>query len=124
MPLREDPTYHVGGLTKKTTFLSLAPPPTLPILNFIFNASFYLPFLRFFLLICRCLKHLQSSTLFVVPWATTCGYDQTATACGYTQRLLWLTTGGGVCSSRLVATQARAGGACVRWRAVQYIPFL
>ena len=57
MPLREDPTYHVGGLTKKRPFyLSLAPHPTLPILDFISNASFYLSFLRYFLLHLSLLK--------------------------------------------------------------------
>ena len=34
MPLREDPTYHVGGLTKNDLSLLLAPLPTLPILDF------------------------------------------------------------------------------------------
>ena len=37
MPLREDPTYHVGGLTKNDLSLLLAPLPTLPILSFFLN---------------------------------------------------------------------------------------
>ena len=40
MPLREDPTYHVGGLTKNDLSLLLAPLPTLPILDFISDIPF------------------------------------------------------------------------------------